>query len=966
MNRFVLLILLVAGIFGLPYLFWLFQGNSGVSASEQTREDLQQYQGMDWYFKHVKWEGDSAPLELSILPEDVTQEKWDAAIDAEQKQKLVLLQPINWLGVQDELLKREIEDFTGARSTGWVFRYFDDLSSSNSDIPESTLALQENWDYSGAGYIFTNDRLEQVVVVPSDEPLEQGTEEQWVTSDFQGWIEVMDASIDEEVSFWFRLPDEVTNQLEGIVDGQQVPGIIERSHPKVHTAYMAGNFQELESPPGLYQIYALSDVYGFFYKNRSDGFYWSTFTDELDRIIANAKELPGDVEKRNEELTYHSRIGQDEFEVKVDGEWQSFTAKGVNIGMGAPGYFPGEAGISEEQYYRWFQQIGEMNANSIRVYTVHPPGFYRALKRYNEEHDTPLYVFHGVWAEEELLEETKNAFNEETQKRFQKEYQDIVNILHGNARVLPQVGHASGTYDADISDYVIGWIIGIEWYPEMVIGTNEANKDIGDYEGEYVYTEGASPFEHWLAEHMDDIIKYEMDTYNEIRPISFTNWVTTDLLDHPSEPLENEDMVSVNPNVVSVKGELEKVGQFASYHIYPYYPDFLNVDKTYREYVDQDGMKNSYAGYLNDLKKAHKMPVLVAEFGIPASRGGTHVNPYGWNQGNVTEEQQGEIVAKLYRTILAEDYLGGLVFSWQDEWFKRTWNTMDYDNPERRPYWSNQQTNEQHFGLLSFDSMKVKVDGDFEDWAEEEAHTKKSSVELKVSHDETYLYLNLLGIKETDLAQILLDTIPDQGNKTVRDVKFQEGIDFQVSLDGDESRLLIDSYYDFYHYLYGNDQKMIEPVSTGRKNSGKFTPIYYVLNKQLYYPELKKVEPFQFYETGKLTRGNGNPSSPDYNSLADYEFGEEGVEIRIPWLLLQFRDPSRLEVIGDVFQDGVEASEVIESIGIGAIVETEDGEVVVLPGESQELPRYTWETWNIPTFQERLKPSYYILQDAFK
>ena len=55
---------------------------------------------------------------------------------------------------------------------------------------------------------------------------------------------------------------------------------------------------------------------------------------------------------------------------------------------------------------------------------------------------------------------------------------------------------------------------------------------------------------------------------------------------------------------------------------------------------------------------------------------------------------------------------GGLVFSWHDEWFKRTWNTMDYDHPDRRPFWDNIQTNEQHFGLLCFDRHeRLGLDG---------------------------------------------------------------------------------------------------------------------------------------------------------------------------------------------------------------------------------------------------------------
>lgn len=969
MNRFLVVILLVAGIFGLPYLLWVAKHDSPVTVSGDSMKQLQELEGVNWLLKHQKGiESEGAEIELSIIDEEVSREEWDTAIQSDDMNKLLLIQSLDWLTLQDELFIREIEDYTGVHSTGWKMRYFEDLSASNPDIPESTLDLIEGeWTYEGPGYVFANERLEQVSVIPSQNMYAHGDGTSWEESSFRGWIELIDPIVDEDVEFWFQLPKDVTNQVGTIVNSGLIPAIIEREHPQIQSVYMTADFQKLESPPALYQIFGLSEVYGFFYKNRSDGFYWTTYTDQFDRIIEEAKQLTGETNKKNQELVYHSRVTDETFEVMVDGNWESILIKGVNVGMGKPGYFPGEAAILEEEYYRWFQQIGEMNANSIRVYTVQPPGFYRALKRYNEEHEKPLYIFHGTWAEEELLEETLDAFNDETMARFQKEYQDIVRIIHGDARILPQVGHASGTYDADISEYVIGWIMGIEWYPEMVVETNTTHSTIGDYEGTYITTKKASPFEHWLALHMDAILDYEVKQYNEIRPISFTNWVTTDLLEHPSEPLEDEDMVGVNPNVIKTQGDLDKVGQFASYHVYPYYPDFLNVDKKYREYVDQDGMKNSYAGYLNDLKKAHDMPVLVAEFGIPASRGGTHVNPYGWNQGNVAETDQGEIIAKLYRTIVAEDYLGGLVFSWQDEWFKRTWNTQEYDNPERRPYWSNQQTNEQHFGLVSFDSMKIKVDGEFSDWTEDAVLGSTDNKKISVTHDETYLYLRIEGIKEWQRAQILIDTLPDQGNKTIPgpvDIEIKEGIEFIIDLNRSQSRVVVDTYYDYYHYLYGNVKKMISPISKGELDSGKFTPIYYVLNKELYLPELDRVEPFQFYETGKLSRGNANPEAEDYNSLADYEYGEGQVEIRIPWLLLQFRDPSRMEVIGNLFKNGEGAAAFIESIGIGLVIDDQ-----TLPEEDSgvvpELYRYSWEHWDEPTSVERLKPSYYSLQELF-
>ena len=55
------------------------------------------------------------------------------------------------------------------------------------------------------------------------------------------------------------------------------------------------------------------------------------------------------------------------------------------------------------------------------------------------------------------------------------------------------------------------------------------------------------------------------------------------------------------------------------------------------------------------------------------------------------------MIQMMYEEIIEEGMLGGLVFTWQDEWFKRTRNTMDYDNPDQRLFWSNAQTNEQQF-----------------------------------------------------------------------------------------------------------------------------------------------------------------------------------------------------------------------------------------------------------------------------
>ena len=100
------------------------------------------------------------------------------------------------------------------------------------------------------------------------------------------------------------------------------------------------------------------------------------------------------------------------------------------------------------------------------------------------------------------------------------------------------------------------------------------------------------------------------------------------------------------------------------------------------------------------------MPVVITEFGIPTARAmASTEEAYGRNQGKMSETEQGEALVSLYQDIMAAGSNGGIVFTWQDEWFKRTWNTMANVNLDATPYWSDYQTNEQYFGLFSFNAM---------------------------------------------------------------------------------------------------------------------------------------------------------------------------------------------------------------------------------------------------------------------
>ena len=71
---------------------------------------------------------------------------------------------------------------------------------------------------------------------------------------------------------------------------------------------------------------------------------------------------------------------------------------------------------------------------------------------------------------------------------------------------------------------------------------------------------------------------------------------------------------------------------------------------------------------------------------------------------------------------------------------------------------------------------------------------------------------------------------------------------------------------------------------------------------------------------------------------------------------------ARREIMADLYKHGIKKIPSGE-MSIGAAVEgsaSSEGSAARV-----EMKPFTWETWDMPTYHERLKPSYYILKDAF-
>ncbi|MGR5904806.1 hypothetical protein ACT7DI_05900 [Bacillus paranthracis] len=82
------------------------------------------------------------------------------------------------------------------------------------------------------------------------------------------------------------------------------------------------------------------------------------------------------------------------------------------------------------------KQISEMGANTIRIYTIHPPAFYEALFEFNQQAKQPLYFFHGVWVEEEQLLETKDAYK--SKNELFKNIERTADVIHGNTTIAAE------------------------------------------------------------------------------------------------------------------------------------------------------------------------------------------------------------------------------------------------------------------------------------------------------------------------------------------------------------------------------------------------------------------------------------------------------------------------------------------------------------------------------------------------
>jgi len=629
------------------------------------------------------------------------------------------------------------------------------------------------------------------------------------------------------------------------------------------------------------------------------------------------------------------------------GRWEEVFVKGVNMGVALPGKWPGEFSATREQYLEWFIMIGQMNANTIRTYTILPPEFYNALAYYNLHYSNrTLWLMQGVWADEPPGEDYGDPGYT---RAFLREIRDAVDVIHGNLVRAPEPGHAHGVYSADVSRYTIGWALGREWEPEAVATTNR-NDSIDVPYGVFIDLLEGNPMERWLAGVMEFTARYETQTYQAQRPISFINWLTLDPMFHNRE-LGVDDQETVDIEKFS-NTPLFKPGLFASYHVYPYYPDYIFLEEKYTQTLNHRGDTDNFYAYLLDLKRHQAgMPLVIAEYGVPTTRGNSHYTPYGYHHGGYSEEGQADMAVLMTENIHRSGCAGALWFAWIDEWFKQNWLVTELEEPlERRKNWLNVENPEQMYGIVALEPRKKLIDGDPSDWGKD-----LNRPFLEADADAAYFYLaaNMPGV---DFSKHNLYVAIDTHDKNrggfrlpFRRQPLQRGVEFLVEITGPGyANVLVDHHYSVLANHFTGER----PGYRSEKNhDGRFIE-QWMLSNPARVDVLGDTSETVMHNRGLLEFGKcTNPAT----SNAGYYISPGGfLEMRISWNSLNVSDPSSRSVIDGLNPDGTVAVSPTRGFHLSFFVTDKQQRPLAKYPDGKTL-WFTWDRWEEPEYTSRVK-----------
>ncbi len=320
---------------------------------------------------------------------------------------------------------------------------------------------------------------------------------------------------------------------------------------------------------------------------------------------------------------------------------------------------------------------------------------------------------------------------------------------------------------------------------------------------------------------------------------------------------------------------------------------------------------------------------------------------------------------------------GGIVFSWMDEWFKRTWVTVDLEVPaDRTRLWHNVMDAEQNYGLLgeyAGDAATTpEPGGDVSRWRALALLEGGEGIAVRVGADASYLYLALDGAPSLDSTRYVvgIDTYGHKrGESTLPGLPFttDEGFEFALVVnDTTDAQLEVVPWYNPYLVPRAGEgptaldafYNTSATVDDRRAHAG-WDSLFVTTNRW------RIGRDGRTYPARGVNRGRLRYGQAATETLADWYVDRAArvVEVRLAWGLLNVTDPSSRRVLRRVGSH--ETFETVNTdglrFGVAAITRGSGAVRVWVPPSAT----YSWATWEAPVWHEHLKPAFGALRDVW-
>lgn len=205
--------------------------------------------------------------------------------------------------------RQDMEKLFGVQWSGWIGRYFKELSKDNNEIPlwlvrNYEAQYKEKWDFRGPGFAFV--RSDDTVFV-----LKQGKEvgDNLVKINFTSnydkefgvknniryyyWFDVLEAESGTETIAKFKLDtqDEGEKILSKYGLKNEFPAIV-RKKSAYTSYYFAGDFADIDTVPALWNandIYFINRISTFDTEGDQSNFYWKLYYPLMKKILEDVK-----------------------------------------------------------------------------------------------------------------------------------------------------------------------------------------------------------------------------------------------------------------------------------------------------------------------------------------------------------------------------------------------------------------------------------------------------------------------------------------------------------------------------------------------------------------------------------------------------------------------------------------------------------------------------------------------------